>query len=56
MSSENRESQESIQRNSQKMMEDAHLKKSHTEIGRSGRVASIQRNPSIPSKDKGGSR
>ena len=52
MSSENRESQKGIRENTQKMMEDANLKKSHAEIGRSGRVVCIQRNPSIPSKDK----
>ncbi len=52
MSSNSKESQKSIQENTQKMMEDANLKKSHAEIGRSGRVASVQRNPSIPSKDK----
>lgn len=54
MSSENKSSQESIRANTDKMTKEARLNESRVKIGKNGRVVVEGRNPSVPSKDKGG--
>ena len=60
-SSEDRGSQESIGKNTDLMIEKSRGKnaipeREHAHIGKNGRVIVTERNHSIPSKDKGGSR
>lgn len=52
MSSNDRESQESIRANTEKMTKEAGLDESRVKIGKHGRVVVIERNPSISIRDK----
>ncbi|MDA8150675.1 MAG: hypothetical protein M0041_06085 [Nitrospiraceae bacterium] len=54
MSSNSRKSQEEISKTADLMRREAGNEKGETKIGKSGRVVTIERNPSVPSKDKGG--
>ncbi len=56
-SSEDKESQESIAKNSDLMIEKSRGKnaipeRGHVRVGMNGRVVVTERNPSVPSKDK----
>ena len=54
MSSNSRKSQEEISKTADLMRREAGNEKGETKIGKSGRVVTIERNPSIPLKDKKG--